>query len=81
MSDRDLLENKMATSGAGQSDRFLLLLELSRAFSSRLDVDELLPLVLRRCKEVLRAEGCSLLLHDQETSELYFPATSSVTGG
>ncbi len=68
MVDRELAGKSM---GVGQSERFLLLLELSRAFSARLDVDELLPFVLRRCKEVLSAEGCSLLLHDRETSELY----------
>ena len=79
--DLELPGEKGVRAGVGQSDRFLLLLELSRAFSSRLDFDELLPLVLRRCKEVLRAEGCSLLLHDEKTSELYFPATSSVTAG
>ena len=64
-----------------ETQRLALLLDLSRGFNRHLDLDTLLPLVLRRCMEVLHAEGCSLLLLDEETNEFYFPATSSVSEG
>ena len=65
----------------GEAERLALLLDLSRGFNRHLDFDTLLPLVLRRCMEVLQAEGCSLLLLDEENGEFYFPATSSVSDG
>ncbi len=84
----EMNRSRVARQGLGASwrpdreqERFELLLELSRAFSARLDLDELLPLVLQRCKEVLGAEGCSILLLDASRTQLTFPATSSVTPG
>jgi Nif-specific regulatory protein len=49
-----------------------LLFELSSAFAARLDLDELLPLVVTRCPAALDAEGASVLLLDPATNELYF---------
>src|SRR5262245_50023938 len=54
-------------------DRFHLLYELGCAFAARLELDELVPLVLDRCREILRAAGASMLLVDPDTGELYFP--------
>jgi transcriptional regulator with GAF, ATPase, and Fis domain len=53
--------------------RYRLLYEFGLAFASRLDLDELLPLVIVRCREALGAAGASVLLHDAEAGELYFP--------
>jgi Nif-specific regulatory protein len=64
-----------------QTDRYALLLDLSRVFSEQLDLDELLPLVLTRIKEVLRAEGASILLLEEGGATLCFPATSRDPSG
>src|SRR5439155_303008 len=57
-------------SGAG---RLELLYELGCAFAARLDLEELAPLIITKCREVLDAEGASLLLLDPARGELYFP--------
>ena len=67
------------TSSATQ--RLEVLLELSRGFAARTDFEELLPVVIRHTKEVLNAEGCSLLLIDSASEELFFPVSSSVREG
>jgi transcriptional regulator with GAF, ATPase, and Fis domain len=53
--------------------RLRLLHELGSAFAARLELDDLVPLVTARCREALDAEGVSVLLHDLERDELYFP--------
>lgn len=58
------------------SARFALIHELTNAFAKRLDLDELIPFVLERCREILAASGVSLLLLDRERNELYFPYVS-----
>ncbi|HSP99621.1 MAG TPA: GAF domain-containing SpoIIE family protein phosphatase [Candidatus Dormibacteraeota bacterium] len=50
-----------------------LLYELGCAFAARIDLDELSALVVQKCREVLDAEGASILLLDPERDELYFP--------
>ena len=62
-------------SGAGPppTPRHLLLFELGLAFAARLELDELVPLVVAKCREVMDAQGTSLLLLDAEAGELYFP--------
>ncbi len=69
----DLLNSARALSAR---DRFELLYELGCAFASRIEIDELLPLVVGKCREVLDAEGISILLLDPERNELYFPYVS-----
>jgi transcriptional regulator with GAF, ATPase, and Fis domain len=53
--------------------RLRLLHELASAFAERLELDELIPLVTTRCREALEVEGVSVVLHDLERDELYFP--------
>ena len=65
----------------GDHERLALLLELTRGFNAQRDVEDLLPLVIRRTKELLNAEGCSLLLADEAGRELHFPLTSSTGEG
>jgi transcriptional regulator with GAF, ATPase, and Fis domain len=55
------------------STRFRLLYDLACAFAARIDLDELFPLVVTKCREVFDAMGASVLLRDAETNELYFP--------
>jgi Nif-specific regulatory protein len=58
------------------SSRFTLIHDLANAFASKLELDELIPFVLARCRELLHASGVSLLLFDSERNELYFPFVS-----
>jgi sigma-B regulation protein RsbU (phosphoserine phosphatase) len=50
-----------------------LLYELGNAFAARVELDELVGLVLVKCCEVLDAEAASVLLLDAARNELYFP--------
>ncbi len=63
----------MSVRTRSDSSKFALLLELSRAFSSKLDLNELLDLVLTRTKEVLNAEGVAILLVSEDGKEFHFP--------
>jgi Nif-specific regulatory protein len=54
-------------------DRFRLLYDLGCAFAARIELDELLPLIMGKCREVLDADGAAILLHDEAADELYFP--------
>jgi transcriptional regulator with GAF, ATPase, and Fis domain len=60
-------------SAPDDSHRFALIYELANAFAQRLDLDELIPFALQRCRELVRAEGVSILLLDADSNELYFP--------
>jgi Nif-specific regulatory protein len=64
--------------GSAAANRFALLYELGCAFAARIELDELIPLVVAKCREVLNAEGISVLLLDPEHNELYFPYVSQV---
>ena len=48
------------------------LYELACTFAERLELDELVPLVVEKCRSALAAEGASLMLLDEATNELYF---------
>ena len=60
-------------SAPDDSHRFALIYELANAFAQRLDLDELIPFALQRCRELVGAEGVSILLLDADSNELYFP--------
>ncbi len=53
--------------------RARLLYELGCAFTARLDLEELAPLIVEKCREALDAEGAAVLLLDEERRELHFP--------
>jgi len=55
---------------------FRLIYELGNAFAARTELDELIPFVVARCREVLDAEGVSVILLDPERDEFYFPFVS-----
>src|SRR5262249_59857793 len=53
--------------------RLRLLHDLGLAFAARIELDELIPLVIGKCREVLDAEGASVLLLDDTGTQLSFP--------
>jgi Nif-specific regulatory protein len=60
----------------GTTARFDELYDLACAFAARIDLDELVPLVVARCRDALDAEGASVMLLDPATNELYFEAAA-----
>jgi two-component system response regulator HupR/HoxA len=58
------------------SAREKMVYELGSMFTARLGLDELIPLVISKCREVLYADGVSVQLLDEERNELYFPYVS-----
>jgi Nif-specific regulatory protein len=55
------------------TERLELLYELACAFAGQIELDELLPLVITKCRNVLDAEAASVLLLDPSTNELAIP--------
>ena len=74
-------DSEQARPGTTDRERLGVILELSRGFAAERDLDELLALVLLHTKEVLNAEGSSLLLLDEGGKELFFPVSSSAREG
>jgi hypothetical protein len=58
---------------SGDSAQLRLLYELGCAFAAQIDLDALSALVVRKCRDVLDAEGAAILLLDPVRDELYFP--------
>src|SRR6202162_3242017 len=61
---------------SSDSTRDRMISELGNRFTAHLGLEELLPLVVSKCREVLDAGGVSVLLLDEERNELYFPYVS-----
>jgi Nif-specific regulatory protein len=57
-------------------ERYRLLYDLGCAFTAHIEIDQLIPLVIAKCREVLDAEGASVMLFDPEKNDLYFPYVS-----
>ncbi len=53
-----------------------MLYDLGCAFAARLELDELVPLVVENCRKTFHAEGVAVLLLDSERQELFFPYMS-----
>ena len=58
--------------------RVELLYEVARRVTSFTELDPLLRDATARARELLRVEGCSLLLLDDRRNELYFPVSSQI---
>jgi len=58
------------------SAREKMVYELGSMFTAQLALEELIPLVIGKCREVLDADGVSVLLLDEDRDELYFPYVS-----
>jgi transcriptional regulator with GAF, ATPase, and Fis domain len=61
---------------AGDPGRLRLLYQLGCAFAERIELDELIPLVVEECRRAIGAQGISVLMLDRERNELYFPWVS-----
>lgn len=61
---------------ASETARLQLLYDLNRKLATFTELDDLLRFATRSTRELFDAEGCSLLLHDAATNELYFPIAS-----
>jgi transcriptional regulator with GAF, ATPase, and Fis domain len=59
--------------GEVEGARLRLLYELGCAFTARIELGDLLPLIIEKCREALAAEGVAVLLLDHERNEFYFP--------
>ena len=53
-----------------------LLYDVSRSLHGLIEISDLLPFVVEKTKELLQAEGCSVILLDETGRELYFPWVS-----
>jgi Nif-specific regulatory protein len=60
---------------AGEADvaRLRLLYDLGCAFTARIELNDLLPFIIEKCREALAAEGVAVLLLDRARNEFYFP--------
>jgi len=61
-------------------DRLETLIHTSMLFSSILDIDDLLDIVLRKAEEVMDAEASSVFRIDEKTNELYFVIARGTKG-
>lgn len=50
-----------------------LLYDVSRSLHALIQLDQLMPVIVAKTKELLDAEGCSVILLDETGRELYFP--------
>src|SRR5512140_323610 len=53
-----------------------LLYQVSQSLHALTELSDLLPVVTEKAKELLGAEGCSVILLDETGRELYFPFVS-----
>jgi Nif-specific regulatory protein len=62
--------------GEGHDDAagLRLVYELACSFAASIDLDELVPLVVHKCREIFAAEAASVMLHDALCNELFFYA-------
>lgn len=57
-------------------DQLELLYAVSRSLHAVIEINELLPFVVEKTKELLSCAGCSVILLDETGRELYFPFVS-----
>jgi len=55
------------------SARLRLLYDLGCAFTARIELNDLLPFIIEKCRDALAAEGVAVLLLDRARNEFYFP--------
>jgi Nif-specific regulatory protein len=58
------------------TEQLKLLYDVSRSLHALIDLDDLLPFVVGETKDLLDAEGCSVILLDETGRELFFPFVS-----
>ena len=72
----NMLGYSFAMTATIDNPRFSLLYDLGCAFAARIELDQLLPFIVEKSREVLDAEGVSLLFLDNDRREFYFPYVS-----
>jgi RND family efflux transporter MFP subunit len=70
------IESGLARDGEQQGhlatvERLTLLYDISRTFTSTLELEELLPVVAEKIRDIMQAEACNLWLADAEAGDLY----------
>ncbi len=58
------------------TEQLELLYDVSRSLHGLIEINDLLPFVVNKTKELLHSEGCSVILLDETGRELYFPWVS-----
>jgi Nif-specific regulatory protein len=58
------------------SEQLELLYDVSRSLHALIELNDLLPVVVEKTKELLDVAGCSVILLDETGCELYFPFVS-----
>ncbi|MGQ9570760.1 MAG: SpoIIE family protein phosphatase [Thermodesulfovibrionales bacterium] len=58
-------------------DDLKALINVSGIISSTLDLEELMPIVMEKAKNILNAEACSILFYNKETNKLEFEVALS----
>ncbi|MEE8200814.1 MAG: GAF domain-containing protein [Candidatus Acidoferrales bacterium] len=53
-------------------ERLTALYDISRTFNSTLELEDLLPIIAEKIRDILGAEACNLWLVDSEAHDLYF---------
>jgi Nif-specific regulatory protein len=61
---------------SAEAARVRQLYDLGMAFAAMTELGELIPFVIKRCRDALNAEAASVLLLNPEGTELYFPYVS-----
>jgi hypothetical protein len=65
-----------AKAESAEAARVRQLYDLGCAFAAKTELGELIPFIIKRCREALNAEAASLLLLNPEGTELYSPYVS-----
>ena len=71
-----VLESRLAEEGEQQDrlaavERLTLLYDISRTFTSTLELEELLPIIAEKIRDIMQAQACNLWLTDAEAGDLY----------
>jgi transcriptional regulator with GAF, ATPase, and Fis domain len=61
------------TGEAAHAARLRLLYDLGCAFTARIELNDLLPFIIEKCRDAMAAEGVAVLLLDRARNEFYFP--------
>ena len=61
---------------SAEATRVRQLYDLGCAFAAKTELGELIPFIIKRCREALNAEAASVLLLSSDGTELYFPYAS-----
>jgi Nif-specific regulatory protein len=70
----------VADGDKGDAVGLRLVYELACSFAASIDLDELVPLVVHKCREIFAAEAASVMLHDPARDELFFYAIDDTPG-